>query len=233
MPPRDRPRADGRSLRRVETRRRLLEATRKIIARRGAIEAVPIEEIAEEAGVSTGSFHNHFASKEALFDAAVKDAAWQHAARLAEWNLDLEDAAEAVASGTRRTVRMVREDPIWGAVAVRTGIYLDELWSALRDLLEHDLRRGAESRRFLIRDIDTMLVVIAGATAGVMMGTLEGELAEDADSQLAELMLRLLGLRAGEAREIAGRPLHDRRQPRAATEPKRLLTHRKQRDRRG
>ena len=168
MPPRDGPRADGRSLRRVQTRRRLLEATRKIIARRGGIEAVPIEEIAEEAGVSTGSFHNHFASKDALFDAAVIEAAWQHAARLEEWTADLDDAAESVATGTRLTVRMVREDPIWGAVAVRTRIYVDELWSALRDLLERDLRRGVESRRFQIRDIDTMLFVIAGGALVIL-----------------------------------------------------------------
>jgi AcrR family transcriptional regulator len=222
LPPRDGPRADGRSLRRVQTRRRLLEATRKIIARRGGIEAVPIEEIAEEAGVSTGSFHNHFASKDALFDAAVIEAAWQHAARLEEWTADLDDAAESVATGTRLTVRMVREDPIWGAVAVRTRIYVDELWSALRDLLERDLRRGVESRRFQIRDIDTMLFVIAGATAGVMMATLDGELTEDADSLLVEQMLRLLGLPQSEAHEIAGRPLADPGQPRAATDPKRL-----------
>jgi AcrR family transcriptional regulator len=226
LSPRDEPRADGRSLRRVQTRRRLLQATRKIIARRGSIEAVPIEEIAEEAGVSTGSFHNHFASKDALFGAAVIEAAWQHAARLEEWTADFDDAAESVATGTRLTVRMVREDPIWGAVAVRTGVYLDELWSALRDLLEHDLRRGVESRRFLIRDIDTMLFVIAGATAGVMMGTLEGELTEDADSLLVEQILGLLGLPQSEAHEIAGRPLVDRGQPRAATDPKRLLISR-------
>ena len=82
MPLTDTSRADRRSLRRVQTRGRLVDAARRIIARRGSIEAVPIEEIAEEAAVATGSFYNHFASKDELFEAAVSEAAQQHAAQL-------------------------------------------------------------------------------------------------------------------------------------------------------
>ena len=230
MPPEERLREDGRSLRRLQTRRQLLDATRKIIARRGGIEAVPIEEIAEAAGVSTGSFHNHFTSKDELFGAAVIEAAWLHAARLEEWLAEVEDPAESVAAGTRLTVRMVREDPIWGAVAVRTGVYLDGLWAALRDLLEDDLRRGVESQRFQPRNIDTLLFVIAGAPSGVMMGTLGGELPEDADSVLAGQMLQLLGVPEREAREIARRPLPGEGRTRAAADAKGSRTTVKQGD---
>jgi AcrR family transcriptional regulator len=197
-----------------------VDAARRIVARRGSIEAVPIEEIAEEAGVATGSFYNHFASKDELFEAAVSEAAEQHAARLEERIAGLDDVAEAIATGIRLTVRMVREDPIWGALAVRTGVYLGELWPALKDHLERDVRRGIESKRFRGRDVEITVGVIAGATSGVMLGTLEGVLAEDAESQLAELMLQLLGLPPGEAHEIAGRPLPDaRRRPPPARGP--------------
>lgn len=182
-------------------------AARRIIARRGGIEGVPIEEIAREAAVATGSFYNHFASKDDLFEAAVSEASAQHAARIEERIAELDDVAEAVATGIRSTVRMVREDPIWGALAVRSGVYMGELWPALRDYLERDLRRGIESRRFRVQDVDTTLVVIAGATSGVMLGTLEGALPEDADRQLAFQMLQLLGVPPDEANEIARRPL--------------------------
>ncbi len=84
MSPNEIARVDRRSLRPVRTRARLVRAARRIIARRGSLEAVPIEEIAGRAGVATGSFYNHFASKAELFEASVAEAAREHAALLTE-----------------------------------------------------------------------------------------------------------------------------------------------------
>ncbi|MDH3214042.1 MAG: hypothetical protein OEM05_16305, partial [Myxococcales bacterium] len=80
------------------------------------------------------------------------------------------------------------------------------------------------------RNIDTLLFVIAGATSGVMLGTLGGELPEDADSVLAGQMLRLLGVPEREAREIARRPLPGAGRARAATDAKGSRTTVKQGD---
>lgn len=204
---------DRRSLRSLRTRRRVVVAARRIIARRGSLEAVPIEQIAQRAKVATGSFYNHFASKEQLFEAVVAEAVREHAAALGELMSDIDDHAVALATGARLTMRVVREDPIWGALAVRTGIYVDELWRSLGTDLQEGVRAGAESGRFSVSDIPTTVAAIAGASFGVMKSTLEGRLPENADSLLAEQILHVLGLPIEEAHEIAFRPLPQATRP--------------------
>jgi len=198
---------DGRSLRSQRTRRRLVEAARRIIARRGSLATIPIGQLAQRARVATGSCYNHFASKEQLFDAVVAEAVHEHAAILAELRAGIDDPAVALATGARLTMRVVREDPSWGALAVRTGIYVDELWRSLGTHLEEDVRAGTEAGRFKVSDVPTSVAAIAGASFGVMRGTLAGRLPDHADSLLAEQILYVLGLPTDEAHAIAFSPL--------------------------
>ena len=198
---------DLRSLRPLRTRNRLIAAARLIIAEHGGLESIPIEEIARQSGVATGSFYNHFASKQLLFEAAVAEAASEHAALLSGLLAGIEDSALSLATGARLTMRIVRDDPIWGALAVHTGIYVDELWRALGADLEQGVRRGTESGRFRVADLHTSVAAIAGASFGVMKSTLEGKLPDDADCLLAEQILHVLGLPTEEAHEIAFSPL--------------------------
>lgn len=201
---------DRRSLRPLRTRSRLIAAAHRIIAERGSLGTIPIEEIARQSDVATGSFYNHFGSKQALFEAAVAEAAREHAALLASLLAGIEDSAVGLATGARLTMRVVREDPIWGALAIHSGIYVDELWRALGADLEEGVRQGVESGRFRVSDLHTTVAAIAGASFGVMKSTLEGRLPDDADSLLAEQILFVLGLPAPEAHAIAFGPLPER-----------------------
>jgi AcrR family transcriptional regulator len=70
---------------------------------------VSVDDVCRAAGIAKGSFYRHFASKEALFLAAVSEAAAEVVARLAELahpDLPCEDLAEALSSslGPHRTV---------------------------------------------------------------------------------------------------------------------------------
>ena len=53
----------------VENRRRILEAAEEVFARDGV--AVPVDVVAERAGVGVGTLYRHFPTKEALFEAIV------------------------------------------------------------------------------------------------------------------------------------------------------------------
>jgi AcrR family transcriptional regulator len=192
--------------RRLRTRARLIEAARRIAATRG-IEATPISEITEEAGVGVGSFYNHFATKEKLLEAVISDTFEAHGAALDRIHEGKDDIAEILAQNIRLTVRMVDHDPIWGWFAVRTGLYAPQLQSSLGGRLERDLRRGFDAGRFASYDERTTVAAFGGALLGVMRTKLEGELPRDADRFLAEELLRLLGLSPEEAAEIAGRRL--------------------------
>jgi AcrR family transcriptional regulator len=192
--------------RRLRTRARLIEAARRIVATRG-IDATPISEITDEAGVGVGSFYNHFATKEELLEAVISDTFEAHGEALDRIHEGKDDVAEILAQNIRLTVRLVDHDPIWGWFAVRTGLYAPQLQSSLGGRLTRDLRRGFDAGRFASYDEETMVAAFGGALLGVMRAKLEGELPRDADRFLAEQLLRLLGLRPGEAAEIAGRRL--------------------------
>jgi AcrR family transcriptional regulator len=198
---------DRGARRRLETRGRLIAATRRIIASQGTIDAVPISEITEEADVGVGSFYNHFDSRDDLFQAVVSETVEAHGQVLDRLTAKMTDVAEVCAASVRLTVRMVDDDPVWGSFVVRTGIYVQELWSALGHRLLRDLRRGLRTGRFASTDEATALAMIAGAVFGVMQARLRGVVPDGADRLLAENVLRLLGLPVDEAAEIAGRPL--------------------------
>ncbi len=194
------------SARRRRTRTRLIEAARRIAATR-EIEATPISEITDEAGVGVGSFYNHFASKEELLEAVISETFEAHGVALDRIHEGKEDIAEIFAQNVRLMVRMVDHDPIWGWFAVRTGLYAPQLQLSLGGRLARDLRRGFDDGRFASYDERTTVAAIGGALLGVMRTKLEGELPRDADRFLAEELLRLLGLRPAEAQEIASRRL--------------------------
>ena len=56
-----------RQVRAAETRRKIVAAARKLITEKG-FESVAIEDIAKEAGVSTGSFYTYFKKKEDVIE---------------------------------------------------------------------------------------------------------------------------------------------------------------------
>jgi AcrR family transcriptional regulator len=213
------PRSDRGSRRRLRTRVRLIDAARRIIAERGGIEVVPIAEITDAADVAIGSFYNHFASREALFEAVVSETLEAHGQRLDALASEIADVAEFCAAGMRLTMRMVEADPIWGGFMLRMGTYFPELGWILGRRLVRALLRGIHSGRFTAANEATTLAVVAGAVFGAMHARstqnspgsfpdlLPGSLPDDADCLVAEQLLQLLGLPREEAAEIARRPL--------------------------
>jgi AcrR family transcriptional regulator len=194
--------------RRQRTRGRLVEAARRVIGRRG-VEATTILDITSEADVGFGTFYNYFDSKDAILDAATAEATEELAHALDRLNERLQDPAEILAVAVRHCVRMVDRDPIWAWFVVRTSLYQEQMAAVHGQRLAADLRRGVESRRFPETDVRLLNHVIGGAVFGVMRAHLDGGLGPDADAELAAAVLRLVGLPAADAREVAWRPLPD------------------------
>jgi AcrR family transcriptional regulator len=208
-------RLDRGSRRRVQTRARLIDAARRIIAERGGIEAVPIAEITEAADVAIGSFYNHFPSRDALLEAVVSETLEAHGRKLDVLAAEITDVAEFCSAGIRLTIRMVETDPVWGGFMVQMGTYFPELGLILGRRLLQTLQRGVRSGRFTVADEATALAVVPGAMFGAMHARLSkmlpdllpDSLPNDLDSLVAEQLLQLLGLPREEAAEIARRPL--------------------------
>jgi len=198
-------RSPGRHARRRErTRTQLVDAARKLFARQG-IDNTRINEITDEADVGFGSFYNHFESKEAIVDAVLAEAVAAQGEAIDAATAELDDPAEVVAAAHRSLLNFARSDPDWGWLLIRLDLSLS--LRALGPFARRDLERGIKAGRFKVPNKRVALFAMGGALVGVMRDILDGQAPRDADRYHAEGVLRMLGLTAADAAEVARRPL--------------------------
>ncbi|WP_406004911.1 TetR/AcrR family transcriptional regulator [Streptomyces sp. NBC_00637] len=196
--------------RRAETRRALVRAARQILAESGDTSA-SIQAIAERADVGFGSFYNHFDSKAELFEAAVVDALEEFGQNFDERLAGIDDPAELVAAGFRLSARMADSHPELMQVLRRRGLGHIHSDNGLARRALRDLQVGIASGRFTTLDP----LVALSALGGTLLSLVElrfGRPEVDGDEaavDLAEMVLRMLGLSPDEAHEVARRPLPD------------------------
>ncbi len=200
--------ASNRSQRRKErTRAALIRAAQGLIAA-GRLNA-PVLEITQAADVGMGSFYNHFASKEELFEAAVTDVQDAHGALLDELTAGLDDPAETFASSFRLTGRLFRRRPR------ETRIMLAN-WSALlasdRGVAPRalrDIKAAAQAGRFRLDDPQRALAMAGGVLLGLghlLTNDLTRDDGRTADAVTEDLLV-LFGMPADDAHDVCTRPL--------------------------
>jgi AcrR family transcriptional regulator len=205
-PASDAPQPDRHARRREQTRRKLLGAARALFARQG-VDNTRINEITEEADVGFGSFYNHFDSKEAIVEAVLSETLAAQGARLASVTADIEDPAEVVAAAHRYFVNLARSDPEWGWLLIRLDTSQKTALQALVPFAQRDLERGVSAGRFHVQSARVALYGSGGALLMVMRDVLDGQAPKEADRYHAEGVLRMLGLPAADAAEVASRPM--------------------------
>lgn len=194
--------------RKARTRRALVDAARRIVADRGTTQ-VSIQDITDEADVGFGSFYNHFESKEELFGAAVLEVLEDLGAAVDTACTNLDDPAEIYAVGVRVTCRIARTQPAVAQVLLQAGFsYLSEQEGLAARALR-DIERGVAAGRFHISNPQVALATTAGSVlAHVAMSLQDPANHTDVGADdLAELLLRMLGMPARSARAVAHRPL--------------------------
>ena len=200
------PAPDRHARRREQTRAKLLEAARTLFARQG-VDATRINEITEEADVGFGSFYNHFESKGAIVEAILAETVAAQGEAIAAMSRQIEDPAEVIAAAHRHFVRRASNDPDWGWLFVRMDVSHDVMLAALGPFARRDLRRGIKAGRLHVSNERVAMTAAGGALLAVMRAVLDGRAPRDADVHHAEGVLRLFGLTADDAAEVARRPL--------------------------
>jgi AcrR family transcriptional regulator len=107
------PQATGRLTReqsKANTRERLLGAARSAFARSG-FHGASVEEIASEAGFSTGALYSNFDGKEDLFLALMETEIDEHAREISEAVGARSSVAERARGGARRWMTMIEREP--------------------------------------------------------------------------------------------------------------------------
>lgn len=171
--------------------------------------AVSIAEITERAGVGFGSFHNHFDSKDALFEAAVEASRVAWSDTLAVLVGELTDPAEVFAAGFRLTGRMQRRMPEVVRVLLHRGTSLLVTDAGLAPLAAAHLAAGAEAGRFDLDEAEFGVMTIGGALLGMLQYLDLHPEVDDAvvADRFTVRVLVALGLDRAEASELVTRPL--------------------------
>src|SRR4051794_24769266 len=95
--------------RQARTRARLLEAAAKVFARRG-FHAASVDEVAGEAGYSTGALYHQFKGKEDLFLALLEEHSAQQVQEYTQTFARGENVDEQARGGADRWMAYIRED---------------------------------------------------------------------------------------------------------------------------
>lgn len=197
----------GRNERRkARTRASLLDAARMLFAKQG-FEHTAIVEITDAADLGVGSFYNHFESKEDLLAALLRQVMTEQLAALDSRRTGIDDPAEAVAVAHRHWVRLTSEGPEWAWLLVRLETSFEVVTATQGDSARKDLEQGIAKGRFKVPCPELALQASGAALLSSMRMMLTGSQIPHADSIHAEGILRMFGVPAGEAAEIARRPL--------------------------
>lgn len=199
--------------RKRETHDKLLAAGFQLMSERG-VDAVAINDITEAADVGFGSFYNHFASKETLYDEICTRVFEEFADALDGATGGTDDAAEVIAISVRHTILRAEAEPRWGRFLAREALTPRSMGRGLARRLLRDLGRGIDEKRFVVADPLMAFIVASGtviASIAVQMAAGSRRELGGGTEQLAErtaaTLLRCLGLGAAEAARIARRRL--------------------------
>ena len=195
-----------RDRRKSETRERLLQAAYELVSENGE-QALVIQAITERADVGFGSFYNHFASRDEIFQAVIEARLGAFAERMDRMAAGIDDPAEVIVASMRHVMREAISDPQWGWFAVRASGSMDFLRFGFGPRLMRDIRAAIRAGRVQSSDVKSVALYIIGGTVATTVGLLTREISRKAPEECAYRALLLLGMRAEEAREVANRAL--------------------------
>jgi AcrR family transcriptional regulator len=153
------PKRLNRYQRKALTRASLIDAARAVFARRG-FHGASLEEIAEEAGYSTGAVYSNFAGKEELFLAVLDEHIARRLRAVEEAVAQADTPRERARAGARNWMEFLREDPDWYPLFI-------EFWAyALRD---PELRPRVAERFAAFPRANAQLVVDGMRETGVRL----------------------------------------------------------------
>ena len=188
------------------TRERIIRESERLMRSR-PVEDITIGDITNAADVGHGTFYLHFKSKYEVLIPITRDMAerWDQAIQAA--TSDTEDPAEVVGLSTRHMGRAVIADPLWRWMLKHSGMPIDDIRNAIGRFAARDFGRGLTSGRFQITDLSITNSYLVGGFVSCLLASFDSADPDQAIDNMAELLLRTLGVEVEEASRIAHQPL--------------------------
>ena len=194
--------------RKARTRQALLDAAVHLIVE-GRGDRASIQEITDAADIGFGSFYNHFGSKDQLFATASGEVMERWAQVIDRACAGIADPAEVFAVSFRISGRLGWTHPDLARFLAGRGLDLLDAPAGLAPRALRDIKAGQAAGRFTVADAGIALSAAAGGLLGLLRQPERhpehaGQAIVD---QVAEGMLRMLGIPAAEAALLAALPL--------------------------
>ncbi len=188
-----------------QARRRIHMAAMQLFAERG-VTKVNISELAAAAGMARGTIYSHVPDIDRLFEDVAGQLAREMTERVVAGFAGVDDPAQRLAIGVRQYIRRAHEEPLWGRFMSRYGLSPAVLQAVMSSEALSDFETGVASGRYRVTpsQIPAMVALLAGGTLAAMLPVLDGHATwREIGSDTAELLLRALGIEAGEAQQLA------------------------------
>jgi AcrR family transcriptional regulator len=197
----------------ANTRERLLLAARRVFARHG-FHAASVEEIASEAGFSTGALYSNFDGKEDLFLFLMDREIDEHAREISDAVGARASVSERATGGARQWMTMIEREPealllfmeFW-AYGVRDASMRPKVAARFAQVRELLTRLIADGVREFDLELDIPAEQLAIAIDALADGIARQKLA-DPDAVPDDLMGRVLSLLLAGATRPAGTGTH-------------------------
>jgi AcrR family transcriptional regulator len=187
---------------RERTRSSLIAAAYRVFAHKEA-DAVTIDEIIAEAAVARGTFYNYFQTREEVLTAVAATLSDEMNHSIWAQSAEIEDPATRMAIAIRQFLHQSIRDSTWGWVIVRYGLVAAPLSETIATGVTTDLEAGIQLQRFQVEHKQAAIDLILGTGLMAMRTILGGHLEPDYPEQIAELILKTLGVEEREAHSIA------------------------------
>lgn len=194
--------------RRGKTRLRLLQSALVVFAEKG-IDATVIDDVIAAAGVSRGTFYNHFRTTSELLLALATAMSDEALAVVDPVVLSLSDPVLRFSAGTRLYMQTAVRYPTWGRFITSVGTRIAARGQLIDVYLTRDLTEAVAAKRVTVTDLLVARDIVLGSIFYGIETMLTEPTHEHHAEQLVATFLRGMGVEADEADNIAFMPLAD------------------------
>jgi AcrR family transcriptional regulator len=200
----------------------LIKAGADLLAHR-PIDAIPVNDIVDAAGVAKGSFFNHFADKGSFAAEISAEIREDLEARVTAANKEVVDPAARVARGIATFIQFALVEPKRTRIMLGGHEWATSGGHRLNVGIQADVAAGVASGRFLPRAEGAGVAYLIGVCLMALLATVDGRagLADSRDlaTRLLVLALAGLGVEEADARDVSQQAIADLLEPLPVEKP--------------
>ena len=188
--------------RRQRTRHKLLQTAFQLFAEQG-LNAPIIDQVIRQAGLSRGTFYNHFRCERELFLAVAAEVSNEIIGAVDTQVLNHDNPVERLACGVALCVQLARRYPIIAAFLANGGAQAVFAGGNASKAIARDVQLGLQSGVFTVSDPALAIDLVLGPVLCTFGSLLKRPLSDSYVAELSAAILRSLGIEPTEAARVA------------------------------